>query len=269
MGSSSTMISSSIFFRLLCCISYWILEVPTIARGAQNQAATTSAPPTPVTLYEVEPSWFSFDSANARPIDGTFELDVSIGGVSSDSSGIVTTYSLGEYVSDNLVYTTTATSQGQVTTETVRTPDLVETMNWTIVESAGGAWATFSAFISSNTHELEAGEGEYQSCSFDSSGGPSASCSVVEFEPFITTVFSGSTAQETLTGLNTFTTTYGGFRTALTVLTEAAVVPSQTSSSSSSAATSASNAAGRIFLQERYCGIILCLSAVLVMGYYV
>ncbi|KAJ3792262.1 hypothetical protein GGU11DRAFT_862245 [Lentinula aff. detonsa] len=106
------------------------LTAPAIARGAQNQV--TSAPPSPVTLYEVEPSWFSLDSANARTIDGTFELDVSIEGISSDSSGHAMS-------ATTLFILPTATIQGQVTTETVRAPDLVETMNWTIVEPAGGA----------------------------------------------------------------------------------------------------------------------------------
>ncbi|KAJ4481253.1 hypothetical protein J3R30DRAFT_2425553 [Lentinula aciculospora] len=254
-------ISTTTIFKLAGMLSY----MPSI--GGVAVVTLTSTPSTPVTIYGVEPSWFSFDSANARPIDGTFELDISIVGISSDSSGSgsETTYSIGEYISDNVVYTTTITSQEQVITEIMKTPGLVETTNWTIVESAAGEWMTFSAFISSNTHELEFGQGLYQSCAFDSNGGRSASCTDVYFGPFITTIISESIAQTTLTGLDTFFTAYGGFKTALTVLTEATAVPSRTSDNSGSTPTSSSNSASYI-LPGCYWGLTFCF-AVLVASY--
>lgn len=110
----------------------------------------------------------------------------------------------------------------------------------TIVESAGGAWFTASASIGSNI----IADGSYESCSFDSNGGTSVSCTELDFQPF--TTVSGSGAQSTtVTEVETFSQTWGGYKTALTVLTEVAL-PSRTGSGSTSTQTGSSNAAGRM-----------------------
>jgi len=168
-------------------------------------------------------------------------MDISVVGISSGSAGSETTYSEGEYFSENNVNTITITeSQGQILTETVTTPFIVQTFNATIVESAGGAWFTASASIGSNI----IADGSYESCSFDSNGGTSVSCTELDFQPF--TTVSGSGAQATtVTEVETFSQTWGGYKTALTVLTEVAL-PSRTGSGSTSTQTGSSNAAGRM-----------------------
>ncbi|KIK64305.1 hypothetical protein GYMLUDRAFT_71266 [Collybiopsis luxurians FD-317 M1] len=107
------------------CVAVRGVEVLAVPQTITSSAATV------VTLYEVIPSGRpSFNTSGARPIDGTFEVTATVVGVSSGAGGSETTYSFGQYVSDNFVFTTTSTdSQGQAVTETVSTPDFVQYSN--------------------------------------------------------------------------------------------------------------------------------------------
>ncbi|KIK50099.1 hypothetical protein GYMLUDRAFT_51388 [Collybiopsis luxurians FD-317 M1] len=194
---------------------------------------TITAAPSVVTLYDVIPSAQVSIFANTSdftPIDGTFQLTATVIGVSSGSNGSETTYSLGEYFSENEVFTTTSTdSQGQVTTQTVKTPEFVEVSNWTMVASEGGFWETFSPHITSDLADGRTAydDGAFLSCSFDSAH-QSAFCTGLDLEPILTTVTSGSQVA-TVTEVSTFPQSYGGSITVLTVIT--AAVPSNTGSS--------------------------------------
>ncbi|KIK50102.1 hypothetical protein GYMLUDRAFT_51390 [Collybiopsis luxurians FD-317 M1] len=189
---------------------------------------TVTSAPSVVTLHDVIPSQL-VSKFNPTPLDGTIQLTATAIGVSSGSNGSETTYSFGEYISENPVFTTTRTdSQGQVTTQTVNR-EFVGFSNGTLVESDGGLWETFSPHITSNLADggIVSADGDFISCSFDSSH-QSAFCTGVDLEPVLTTVTSGSQVV-TVTEVSTSPESYGGSIVAVTVLT--AAVPSNTGSS--------------------------------------
>ncbi|KAE9399423.1 hypothetical protein BT96DRAFT_920207 [Gymnopus androsaceus JB14] len=128
-----------------------------------------------VTLFEATPTVESVSAVSGA----TSEIDVSILGVSSGSAGTETTYSIGIYQS---MPANTATESGSLVTVVPTTVHGVAvTQNYTLVESSGGYWASFSAFASGTVTS----DGIYQTCTFDANGGPSASCRYIEYVPTV------------------------------------------------------------------------------------
>ncbi|KAF5367219.1 hypothetical protein D9757_012223 [Collybiopsis confluens] len=193
----------------------------------------TSPQPSTETLYDVIPSQqvsILQHTSNLRPLEGTDELTATILGVSSGSDGASeTTYSLGRYDSENEVFTATSTnSEGQSVTQTITSLLFMDTLNWTLVASSGGYWETLSPYISMYSDGVPIlAEGEYLSCSYES-GHTSALCTGYNFAPELTTVTSVSQVA-TATEVHTFSTSYEGLITPLTVATQA--VPVETGSS--------------------------------------
>ncbi|KIK51355.1 hypothetical protein GYMLUDRAFT_395749 [Collybiopsis luxurians FD-317 M1] len=182
-------------------------------------------------------------------------------GVSSGPQGSETTYSFGEYISNDVIYTTTITgSQGQATVETVVTPYLVGYTNWTVVESDGGQWVTYSPYISSehvhnNTFTVDGG---YASCSFDSSH-QKGFCTGVDLEPVVTTLTDSNSQVATVTEVKTFSESYEGSVSAFTTIT----LPSRTGLGSGSSATGgSSNAAITKYRTYGFGGYIIMAVAV-------
>jgi len=170
-----------------------------------------------VTVYGAVASQFA--SISETPISGGIgTIDVSTLGVSTGSDGTETTYSIGEYLSvpDTPFTTQTITEgpTGQTETTTAFFPADVFTENFTLVESSGGFWASFSSFASGT------GQAFYETCTFDANGGMSASC--MEINYFATS--SGS--------LRTTATSFEASKTPLVVL------PVPTSSSNTAISTS-------------------------------
>ncbi|KIK50100.1 hypothetical protein GYMLUDRAFT_65419 [Collybiopsis luxurians FD-317 M1] len=205
--------------------------IPFVEIFAAPQTVTSA--PSVVTLYDVispEEASILNNTSDWTPLYGTIQLTATVVGVSSGSNGSETTYSFGEYISQNRVFATTSTdSQGQLATQTVTTPELVVVSNWTLVESDRGFWETRSPQITSNLADGGTlfAEGNFLSCSFDSSH-QSALCTGIDLEPVLATVTSGSQIA-TVTEARTFPESYGGSITAFTVIT--AAVPSNTGSS--------------------------------------
>ncbi|KIK64308.1 hypothetical protein GYMLUDRAFT_39863 [Collybiopsis luxurians FD-317 M1] len=195
----------------------------------------TSPSPATVTLYQIIPTGLVDPDTS---IDGTIEFEATAVGVSSGSDGSETTYSVGEYISENSVFTTiTTNSQGQIVTETTKTPEYVGNINWTMIVSEGGEWETEAPFTSTDLlGDEESGQGYYLSCSFDGSH-QSASCTQVGVDLVVsTTTFGSETA--TVTGAAFLSTTFGGSLTPFTVITQG--VPSRTGSGSTTASTGTS-----------------------------
>ncbi|KIK50103.1 hypothetical protein GYMLUDRAFT_266242 [Collybiopsis luxurians FD-317 M1] len=183
-----------------------------------------SAPPvTTVTFYDVVPSQSVsiFEStSNTSSFDGTFELTTAIVGVNSGSAGSETTYSFGEYYSENIVQTITGIdSKVQVTTQTIvgllncelaSVTSIPEShasfkLIGTIVESDGGEWITGSPKLLTDG----IANGEYRSCSYDLSHS-SAFCTGVDLEPVLTTVTSGSQIATVTEAIAFSSHSYGG-----------------------------------------------------------
>ena len=86
-----------------------------------------------MTLYDViSPQDASIlnNTSDWTPLYGTIQPTATVIGVSSGSDGSETTYSVGEYFSENRVFTTTSTdSQGQLATQTVTTLEYVGVSN--------------------------------------------------------------------------------------------------------------------------------------------
>ncbi|KIK64307.1 hypothetical protein GYMLUDRAFT_39862 [Collybiopsis luxurians FD-317 M1] len=221
-----------------------VIGICTIVHGievlAVPQQITTPAPAT-VTAYNIIPTGpFEADTS----IDGTIVFATSVVGVSSGSDGSETTYALGEYISENEVSTSIGTnSQGQIVTETVKTPYFVGNFNWTAVVSEGGAWETdaptvYTYLNGATGHEV----GFYASCSYDGSH-QSASCTEVELNLVVSTTTVGSEIA-TVTGTESFSFTFGGSLSPLTVISQTQTAsPSRTGSESTAVSTAASTVA--------------------------
>ncbi|KAF5367223.1 hypothetical protein D9757_012227 [Collybiopsis confluens] len=188
----------------------------------------TSRPSSTVSLYDVLPSRevSLLNNSNLTPIDGTYQVTASILGVSSGpDGGSETTYSFGRYISQNDVFTTTLTnSQGQAVTETIHEPGPHLISNWTLVESSGGQWETFSPHVTTDATDGHTifDDGEYFSCSYES-GHQSAICTGLELDVGLATVTSGSQVA-TVTETRTSSVSYEGLITAFTVITQGAPV---------------------------------------------
>ncbi|KAE9400844.1 hypothetical protein BT96DRAFT_630724 [Gymnopus androsaceus JB14] len=187
------MIPPSIF---LCAIACWA--------GVNAIPATTTAAPPSFTLYgvgETVAGEITFSGS------GTTEFDITVLGVSTDSAGTETTYSIGEYVS-LVPASITATAPNGVGTVTETALADIETQNLTMVESSAGEWASFSAVVQASLNR----PGLFQSCSFASDRTESPNCSEVIYAPT-----SGIGTSPTLVA---FTTTFEGIIIPLTVLAE-------------------------------------------------
>ncbi|KAE9399422.1 hypothetical protein BT96DRAFT_975932 [Gymnopus androsaceus JB14] len=84
--------------------------------------------------------------------------------ISGGSEGTETTYSIGEYIS--IPGTTTTFTDGAIFT----LPTEVIRENYTLIESSGGFRLSLSSFASGT------GQGLFETCTFDATGGASASC---------------------------------------------------------------------------------------------
>jgi len=180
----------------LCALACWasVNAIP----------ATTTSAPSSFTLYGVGEI---VAGEIALSGSGTTEFDVTVLGVSTDSAGTETTYSIGEYASLAPV-TMTATVPNGVGTVTETVPADIDTQNFTMVESSAGEWASFSAVVQASLNR----PGLFQSCSFASDRTESPNCSEVDYVPT-----SGIGTSPTLVA---FTTTYEGIIIPLTVLAE-------------------------------------------------
>ncbi|KAE9394032.1 hypothetical protein BT96DRAFT_998860 [Gymnopus androsaceus JB14] len=169
------------------------------------------APALSVTFYDAFPTEFAPTlTISATPVSGfTAENNISILGVSTGSKDTEITYSIRIYISIP-VETVTALTDGA----TSPLPAEVIRENYTLVESSGGFWASFSSFASGTRN------GFHETCMFDANGGASAFC----MEIIYSATSSGS--------LQTVTESFEASKTLLVVL------PVPTSSSNTAISTS-------------------------------
>ncbi|KAF9065939.1 hypothetical protein BDP27DRAFT_1331320 [Rhodocollybia butyracea] len=173
-------------------------------------AATTSAPQPSVTLFVGDSTSTSGDIVISG---GTTEIDATVVGVSTGSAGTETTYSVGEYFSRPATTIAVGGTSSGNTSGNFPFPSVVQTLNYTLVESSAGG-----VLILSNSIGVEV-----QSCSFASDGGPSANCVEVVTETIIET-----SPGATMTVSETLSTTFEATKFPITVLS----VPTSTSSTS-------------------------------------